>query len=65
MQEVDQHGNVIPSDESGSPVWQPVNGVSKVPADDVNALSNSNGNDGEARPTNSQDISLHNLHDYN
>lgn len=63
--EVDQHGNVIPSDESGSPVWQPVNGVSKVPADDVNALSNSNGNDGEARPTNSQDISLHNLHDYN
>lgn len=64
MQEVDRHGNVIPSDESGSPEWQPVNGVDHAPNNDVNALTNGNGEAEEKRITNTQDISLHNLLDY-
>ncbi|KAL1600103.1 amidophosphoribosyltransferase [Nothophoma quercina] len=67
--EVDQHGNVIPSGESGmSPEWQPVNanGIQKVPTNDISGLNN--GNDPEKPPVttsgSSQDISLHNHNDY-
>ncbi|KAI4657670.1 uncharacterized protein J4E92_003316 [Alternaria infectoria] len=59
--EVDQHGNVIPSDGNGQPDWHPANGVSQTSTSD--ALANGNGE--ERRVTSSQDISLHNMHDYN
>ncbi|CAN9306438.1 unnamed protein product [Alternaria alternata] len=41
QQEVDQHGNVIPSDGNGEPDWQPTNGVSQTSTSD--ALANGNG----------------------
>ena len=65
--EVDQHGNVIPSGESGlSPEWQPVNasGIEKVPADDISNLNNDNGPENASVAKGSQDISLHNHNDY-
>jgi len=66
MQEVDPHGNVIPSDSSES-IQHAVNGngVSKDPAANE-ALGNANGHHSEEkRPSQSQDISLHNLNDFN
>ncbi|CAI6262596.1 unnamed protein product [Periconia digitata] len=69
--EVDQHGNVIPAD-SGSPEWGPLNG-----AEVAKEISKANGiaqsstqeekkdkPDSPVRINNSQDISLHNQHDY-
>jgi amidophosphoribosyltransferase len=65
--EVDQHGNVIPSGESGlSPEWQPVNsaGVQKVPTDDISNLNSGNGPENAPVTNGGQDISLHNHNDY-
>jgi amidophosphoribosyltransferase len=55
--EVDQHGNVIPA-ESGNPEAGPINGASV-------AAENENSNGVATSSNNSQDISLHNQHDYN
>lgn len=68
--EVDQHGNVIPAD-NGSPEWGPLNGA-QVAQEMQKANSTNAGAQGEngdlpespVRVTNSQDISLHNQHDY-
>lgn len=54
----------MPSDENGSVEKEPVNGVSKIPAAN-DALGNTNGHSDEKRPSQSQDISLHNLNDFN
>ncbi|KAF2872972.1 amidophosphoribosyltransferase [Massariosphaeria phaeospora] len=66
--EVDQHGDVIPAD-IGSPDWGAFNGVRELAAVDAEEPP-TNGekrasvsDDGHVRQ--SQDISLHNLHDYN
>lgn len=52
---VDQNGNVIPDD--GASLHHAVNGVNKAPAAD--------GDEEKKRPAQSQDISLHNLNDFN
>lgn len=65
--EVDQHGNVIPSGESGnSPEWQPVNasGIEKVPTDDISGLNSGKGPENAPVSHGGQDISLHNHNDY-
>ncbi|KAJ4317728.1 amidophosphoribosyltransferase [Neodidymelliopsis sp. IMI 364377] len=65
--EVDHHGNVIPSGESGlSPEWQPVNsaGIQKIPTDDISNLNNGNGPENAPATNGGQDISLHNHNDY-
>jgi amidophosphoribosyltransferase len=64
LQEVDREGNVIPSDENRIPEKPPVNGASEEPAA-KNALGNTNGHSDEKRPSQSQDISLHNMNDFN
>ncbi|KAH7090292.1 phosphoribosyltransferase-like protein [Paraphoma chrysanthemicola] len=60
--EVDQHGNVIPSDESSTLERPSINGTTK--ANGANG-SSANGKSEEKRPSQSQDISLHNLNDFN
>jgi amidophosphoribosyltransferase len=66
LQAVDEHGNVIPSDQTESAEAQPepVNGTSKMEAA-ADPLGNANGHSDEKRPSQSQDISLHNLNDFN
>lgn len=70
IQEVDQHGNVIPAD-SGSPEWGPLNGARvAMEIEKANGIDRSAGNENgdrsesPVRVSNSQDISLHNQHDY-
>jgi amidophosphoribosyltransferase len=57
-QAVDEHGNVIPSDQKAELDKETINSIS-------NALGNANGHSDEKRPSQSQDISLHNLSDFN
>ncbi|PVH94067.1 amidophosphoribosyltransferase [Periconia macrospinosa] len=68
--EVDQHGNVIPAD-NGSPEWGPLNGAQVAQemqkANSINASAQGENGDPPESPVrviNSQDISLHNQHDY-
>lgn len=62
--EVDQHGNVIPSEENESPVFEPVS-VESISNGTINDVSVANGDDEKKRFGSSQDISLHNLNDHN
>jgi amidophosphoribosyltransferase len=64
LQEVDREGNVIPSEENKSPEIAPVNGTREEPAA-KNAMGNTDGHSEEKRPSQSQDISLHNMNDFN
>jgi amidophosphoribosyltransferase len=64
-QAVDQHGNVIPSDQKAEPDAETVNGVSNENPAAADALGNANGHSDKKRPSQSQDISLHNLSDFN
>jgi amidophosphoribosyltransferase len=64
LQEVDQYGNVIPSDQTEPTEAAPVNGTSKMEAA-ADPLGTANGHSDEKRPSQSQDISLHNFNDFN
>jgi amidophosphoribosyltransferase len=64
-QAVDEHGNVVPSDQKAELDQEAVNGVSDKNAAGADMLGNVNGHNEEKRPSQSQDISLHNLSDFN
>jgi amidophosphoribosyltransferase len=64
-QAVDEHGNVVPSDQKAALGQEVVNGVSDKNAAGADMLGNVNGHNEEKRPSQSQDISLHNLSDFN
>jgi amidophosphoribosyltransferase len=65
MQAVDEHGNVVPSDQKAELGQEAVNGVSDKNVAGADMLGNVNGHSEEKRPSQSQDISLHNLSDFN
>jgi amidophosphoribosyltransferase len=64
-QAVDEHGNVIPSDQKAELDKETINSISNENPAAADALGNANGHSDEKRPSQSQDISLHNLSDFN
>jgi amidophosphoribosyltransferase len=64
-QAVDEHGNVVALDQKAELDQEAVNGVSNKNPAAADGLGNVNGHSEEKRPSQSQDISLHNLSDFN